>query len=81
MTYRARALLRLVPPLAYGGHAFSVLEPEERELPATLLDPPASPGWLRCGACFVTLEWWRLAEGYYPRPCRALLRALPAGAA
>lgn len=66
------------PPLAFGGHAWVRFQGEVRARPATLLDPTPTPSLYRCVSCHLIVTGWQLDEGHYPKPCRALLHALPA---
>ena len=72
MTYRAAAMLSMRPPLAFGGHGFTVHR----------ADHPDDWTLFTCRGCFVSLPAWALDEKLgshfgLARWCPSIMRALP----
>ena len=75
-----RSGLKFRPPLAGGGHCWQIIVRSQDGAPRGSLwaatHRPVPTVW-RCVACYETAPSWALTEGFYSRPCRGRVRALP----
>jgi hypothetical protein len=62
-----RSGLRFRPPLAHGGHAFTMIDKGCDT--ADLLAGPVRPSFWRCVNCSWTGPIWAITERFYPKPC------------
>jgi hypothetical protein len=64
------------PTALHGGHCLHIVRDRAEPIADGMFSTPGLPMLWECVSCFALIADWQLSEGFIPRPCQGLFRAL-----